>query len=154
MQWILQHQFLFFLALWLVNGAILLIALIRIRRRFRRLFGGKEAPDGNFESNLVRRVIETELQLEEIAPRLRRVESVAEKSIHKVGFMRFNPFSNTGGDNSFVCTLLDAGDNGVLISSLYTREGVRLYGKPVEQGVSRYPLSEEEKKVLEETLRK
>jgi len=70
-------------------------------------------------------------------------------SIQKVGLIRYNPFSEVGGNQSFSLALLDAQDNGVVITSLYNREGNRVYSKPIEQGQSSYPLSAEEIKAIE-----
>jgi len=70
-------------------------------------------------------------------------------SIQKVGLIRYNPFSEVGGNQSFSLALLDAQDNGVVITSLYNREGNRVYSKPIEQGQSFYPLSAEEIKAIE-----
>jgi len=70
-------------------------------------------------------------------------------SIQKVGLIRYNPFSEVGGNQSFSLALLDAQDNGVVITSLYNREGNRVYSKPIEQGQSFYPLSAEEFKAIE-----
>jgi len=55
-----------------------------------------------------------------------------------------------GGDQSFSLALLDKRNSGVVITSLYAREGNRVYGKPIKEGTSEYPLSEEEKKAIEE----
>lgn len=71
------------------------------------------------------------------------------KSIHKVGLLRFNPFREIGGDQSFSLALLDNDDNGIILSSLYSREGVRIYAKSIQKGQSiKYPLTEEEKQTL------
>jgi hypothetical protein len=70
-------------------------------------------------------------------------------SIQKVGLIRYNPFSEVGGNQSFSLALLDAQDNGIVITSLYNREGNRVYSKPIEQGQSSYPLSAEEIKAIE-----
>jgi len=69
-------------------------------------------------------------------------------SIQKVGLVRFNPFKEVGGDQSFSVALLDENDNGVVITSLYSREGNRVYGKPIKNGQSNYLLSEEEKTAI------
>jgi len=74
-------------------------------------------------------------------------------SIQKVGIIRFNPFSEVGGDQSFSLALLDGNDNGLVITSFYTREGNRVYGKPIKNGQSPYALSQEEIKAIE-TARK
>lgn len=70
-------------------------------------------------------------------------------SVQKVGIIRFNPFSEVGGDQSFSIALLDANDDGLVITSLYTREGNRVYAKPIKQGQSQYPFSREEIKAIE-----
>ena len=89
-----------------------------------------------------------------LEPRLGVVEAISKISVQKVGFVRFNPFHDTGGDQSFIAVFLDRENNGMVISSLYMRDGVRVYGKEIEHGASRQPLSEEERGVLEETLKK
>jgi len=70
-------------------------------------------------------------------------------SVQKVGIVRFNPFSEVGGDQSFSIALLDGNDDGLVLTSFYTREGNRVYGKPIKAGVSRYALSKEEIKAIE-----
>lgn len=67
------------------------------------------------------------------------------KSIHKKGIVRYNPFKDLGGDQSFAIALLDGTDSGIVISSLHTREGTRIYAKPIINSLSKkYKLSEEE----------
>ena len=71
--------------------------------------------------------------------------------IQRVGLLRFNPFKDTGGDQSFILALCDANDTGVIISGLYSRSGTRWYTKRVANGRGvEYELSDEEKKVLKE----
>ncbi|MBI2031329.1 MAG: DUF4446 family protein [Candidatus Levybacteria bacterium] len=75
--------------------------------------------------------------------------------IQKVGLLRFNPFKDTGGDQSFILSLVDANDNGIIISALYSRSGTRWYAKKVIDGKgSDYELSEEEKKALKAASKK
>jgi hypothetical protein len=72
--------------------------------------------------------------------------------IQKVGLLRFNPFKDTGGDQSFILSLLDGDDTGVIISGLYSRSGTRWYAKKVIKGKGLdYDLSEEEKKAIKNT---
>lgn len=69
--------------------------------------------------------------------------------IQKVGMLRFNPFNDTGGDQSFILSLLDASDTGVVISSLHTRTGTRWYAKKVVEGEGAdHKLSSEEKNAI------
>lgn len=69
--------------------------------------------------------------------------------IQKIGLVRFNPFKDTGGDQSFILSLTDGNDTGVIISGLYSRSGTRWYAKKVVKGKSLdHELSEEEIKAL------
>ena len=71
--------------------------------------------------------------------------------IQKIGLLRFNPFKDTGGDQSFILSFTDAHDTGAVISGLYSRSGTRWYTKKVINGKGiEHELSEEEKKVLKE----
>jgi hypothetical protein len=63
-----------------------------------------------------------------------------------------NPFKDTGGDQSFAIALLDSNNNGIVLSSLYTREGTRVYTKPIEKGASSYNLSKEEEEAIKKAI--
>jgi hypothetical protein len=69
--------------------------------------------------------------------------------IQKLGLVRFNPFKDTGGDQSFILSLIDGKDTGVLISGLYSRTGTRWYAKKIKDGKGvEHDLTDEEKKAL------
>lgn len=69
--------------------------------------------------------------------------------LQKIGFLRFNPFKDTGGDQSFILTLADANNTGIVMTGLYTRSGVRMYIKRVRNGKGiEHELSDEEQKAL------
>lgn len=71
--------------------------------------------------------------------------------IQKIGLLRFNPFKDTGGDQSFIVTLLDANNTGIVISGLYARSGTRWYAKRVVEGKGLdHELSDEEKRAIKE----
>ena len=75
--------------------------------------------------------------------------------IQEVGLVRFNPFKDTGGDQSFVLSLIDGNDTGVIISGLYSRAGTRWYAKRVINGKGiDHELTDEEKKALKEASSK
>jgi len=71
-------------------------------------------------------------------------------SLQRVGIVRFNPFNEVGSNQSFSAALMDENNNGLVITSLYSREENRVYGKPIKNGVSEYSLSDEEKRAIEE----
>ena len=71
-------------------------------------------------------------------------------TVQKVGVVRFNPFSDGGGNFSFSIALLNAHDSGIVITSMHGREQNRIYTKKIEQGKSESPLTEEEYRALAE----
>lgn len=73
-------------------------------------------------------------------------------TIRNVGLVRFNPFPDAGGDQSFAIALLDAEGTGLVLSSLHARTDTRVFAKPVQTGRSRYPLSEEEQDAIRRAL--
>ena len=80
------------------------------------------------------------------------LENLKEKnkfSVQKVGVIRFNPFKDLGGNQSFSVALLDGNNDGVVITSFYSRDGNRVFGKPIKKGRSQHVLSEEEEKAIE-----
>ena len=69
--------------------------------------------------------------------------------IQKIGLLRFNPFKDTGGDQSFILSLVDGTDTGVIICGLYSRSGTRWYAKKIVKGKGlEHELSEDEKAAL------
>lgn len=69
-------------------------------------------------------------------------------SIQNIGIVRFNPFKETGGNQSFAMALTDKKRNGVVLSSLYTRERVNVFAKPIKNGASEYTLTNEEQSAI------
>lgn len=91
----------------------------------------------------------TKKGLAELAKRYDTIEKDSRFHIQKIGLLRFNPFKDTGGDQSFILTLVDANDTGVIISGLYSRSGMRWYAKKIVKGRGfEHELSDDEKKSL------
>ncbi len=74
-------------------------------------------------------------------------------NIQRVGLTKYNPFKETGGNNSFSLVLLDGNKNGIIITSLHTRERTRLYLKEVISGKPKIELSNDEEQALKESLK-
>jgi hypothetical protein len=84
-----------------------------------------------------------------LSERCNNIEREGLSYIRKIGLLRFNPFKDTGGDQSFILSLIDAEDTGVVITALYSRSGTRWYAKRVHSGKGvEHELSEDEKKSL------
>jgi hypothetical protein len=85
---------------------------------------------------------------QKISSELEKLKKRSELAIQKTSMIRFNPYKDTGGNQSFSIALLDENNNGFIITSLYYREGNRVYAKPVSNGSSEYSLSKEEETAL------
>jgi len=88
-------------------------------------------------------------QVEELAELARRLEEKTGLSLQHVGMVRFNPFHDTGGDQSFALALADDQGDGVVLSSLHARDTTRVYAKPLLQWGSSYSLTGEERQAIE-----
>lgn len=88
-------------------------------------------------------------RVDELLEKIDKLEKESLFSIQKVGLVRFNPFSETGGNQSFSLALLDGQDSGFVITSLHSREITRMYAKEVKKGKQgSYELSAEEKRAV------
>lgn len=82
------------------------------------------------------------------------IETEMKTHLQKVGFIRFNPFSDTGGNQSFSFCLLDDNNDGIVITSLHSRDSTRIYSKKIKKGVADgRELSKEEKEALKNALK-
>ena len=92
-------------------------------------------------------------ELQALASRTRGVEAQGRHAIQSIGLVRFNPFEDTGSNQSFAVALLDADDNGVILSSLHSRQSTRVYLKAIAGGRCEAALSSEEEQALQEARR-
>lgn len=136
--------------------AVILLAVQnrRLKRRLATFFSGKEARD--LETILTEQLNESkelDSEIQELFEISNRLHELGQKSFHKSAVLRFNPFKEVGGNQSFCVALLDGKNSGVVISSLHTREGTRVYAKPVINGQANgFPLTEEEKSAITQAI--
>jgi hypothetical protein len=137
-------------ALSLFFGIWALIKIKAIKKNLEIFFSGKDA--ASLETvllNHANEITEIDKEIQELFEISNKIHNLSQRSIHKVGIIRFNPFKDIGGDQSFAIALLDGKDSGITISSLHTREGTRIYSKPINKGESeKYTLTEEEKAAI------
>ncbi len=126
----------------------------RLERSFRALMTGRGGAD--LESILldyVGRMGRTEQGISTVAQRLAALETRQPYQVQHVGVVRFNPFADKGGDQSFAIALLDDHTDGVVISCLHSRVDLRVYGKPIVGGQSTYSLTVEEKEAIARAMK-
>lgn len=126
----------------------------KTRKRIKIFFKGRKTKDlEEVIAEQVKRMKNMEGDIGKLFKWNEDLQKIADISIQKVGVIRFNPFKDTGGDQSFAIALLDKGNDGLVISSLYSREGTRIYTKPIENGTSSYHLSEEENQAIKKAMK-
>ena len=84
--------------------------------------------------------------------RIMKIEKNLAQCIQKVAILRYNAFEDTGSNQSYSIALLDYYNDGVVLSSIYSREGSVTFSKPVLGGKSSYTLSAEEASVIEQAV--
>lgn len=138
---------------------VLAVAVIALVAQYRRVAGLEErivrltrGSQGNLqqvlESHLdtVARVVD---DVDELGARSAVLEGRSQRAFSRIGLVRFNPFEDTGGNQSFALALLDGREDGIVISSLHTRTATRIYAKTVSRGRSDGALSKEENDAVE-----
>jgi hypothetical protein len=141
----------------LVGFVVLLGLYIRLQARVgRMLLQYQRLARGGSGGNL-EELLDRQLDLaEQTAERVAELETVHSelrqallRTVQRVGLVRFNPFSDTGGDQSFSIALLDGEGDGLVISSLFSRSETRVFAKPIQGGQSKYNLTEEEQQAIQ-----
>lgn len=134
---------------------LLIVVVVQARRlsRFRRRLDSltRGAEGRSIEAVLdahLDKVLEVARELDELSARSAILESDSRRAIQRVGLVRFNPFEDTGGNQSFALALTDKKGDGFVVSSLHARTGTRLYAKAIIAGRSDSALSAEEDEAL------
>jgi hypothetical protein len=121
------------------------LSLRRATRRYRELVRGEGGGSlSEVLDNHIDRVEHVARRLDELNRLHEFLETRSRGSLQHIGMVRFNPFEDTGSDQSFAIALLDDRRDGIVISSLHGRNVTRIFAKPVQDGGSQHNLSDEE----------
>jgi hypothetical protein len=139
---------------------VLIVVVVLLWRRLaeldRRLAGLTSAGDGrSLESTLhatLDKVATLSTGVDQLTSRATVLEAVQKRAVQKTGLVRYNPFEDTGGNQSFAVALLDANGDGVVVSSLHARQNTRVYAKAIIGGRSEAALSDEESEALRNAM--
>ncbi|MBS6252825.1 MAG: DUF4446 family protein [Clostridium sp.] len=137
-----------------IGLVIVIIKFNKISKKYtefmKKLGNGKNIEEDL--ENYMYRVERVEKQNAEILNYIKNVDNDLNKCIQKIGIVRYNAFQDTGSDLSFALALLDEKNNGVVLNGIYSREMSNIYAKPVENGKSKYTISEEENLAIEKAI--
>ena len=127
------------------------VTLGRLKKKSKDFFAGGKV--GNLEELLLanaKSIKTLDKDIQELYNISNQINALSFRGFHKIGLVRFNPFKDVGGDQSFALAVLNGKNAGITLSSLYTREGSRVYAKSIVNGISeKHPLTEEEKQAIE-----
>jgi hypothetical protein len=140
----------------------LLFAVVGLLRRTGRLGRRLESITSGSDGQSLEAVLGTHLErvrtviqdVDAIGARTALIERDLKGSFGRAGLVRYNPFEDTGGNQSFALALLDGRGDGFVISSLHSRTGTRIYAKAIAAGASETALSAEESAALKQALAK
>lgn len=133
---------------------IILIRIANLNKRYQQ-FMKKLGNGRNIEEDLenyMYRVEKVEKQNADIISFCKGLEEDVTTCIQKIGIVRYNAFKDTGSDLSFALAMLDEKNNGVVLNGIYSREMSNIYAKPVENGKSKYTISEEEQEAIDRAI--
>ncbi len=117
--------------------------------RLKKLFAGKGARDvEEIMASLIKDIEDLQKSKQNIMEILANNEKRLKKSIQGVELVRFNPFKEAGGNQSFAIGILNEEGDGIVLSSLYSRERMSIFAKPIKKLSSEFELTHEEKEVV------
>src|SRR3989344_6173999 len=135
----------FSLAFFVLAGVSIIVGIvwaIVTERRLKRFFLGKKAKD--LEDTIIsleKNIDSLKKAKEEMQKNITVIDRKVKKSIRGLETIRFNPFPDQGSNQSFAIGMLDEEGDGVVISSLYSRERMSIFAKPIKNNKSEYELS-------------
>lgn len=131
------------------------IEMNRLQKRYKKLM------KGSFGKNIEEMVIEHTQLVESSLETVKEIESIyndvdlrLKNCIQKYAVVRYRAFDDVGSDLSFSIAILDDKNNGVVLTGIYGRSESTCFAKPIENGISKYDLSEEEKLAIKRAMEK
>lgn len=143
-----------FLIILFIGFLILIFKFSTLNKKYKD-FMQKLGNGKNLEEDLetyMYRVNKVEQQNNEITNQLEALDQELIKCIKKVGMVRYNAFKDVGSNLSFTLALLNEKNDGIVLNGIYAREMSNIYAKPIENGKSKYTLSEEEVQAIQKAL--
>ncbi|OGI74477.1 hypothetical protein A3D42_03335 [Candidatus Nomurabacteria bacterium RIFCSPHIGHO2_02_FULL_41_18] len=132
-----------------IFALIYAVWMINTEKRLKRFFAGKKGKDLEESIEILLKKIEMLERAKESAEKeLETINVKLRKSIRGLGTLRFNPFPDQGSNQSFAIGMMNEDGDGVVLSSLYARDRMSIFAKPVKNNKSEYELTEEEKEAL------
>lgn len=136
-----------------IISIILFSSVKKLEKKYRKMMRGVN--NKNLEKALNDNLDNIEKALSRSEKAINECKSISNElkgCVNKVAIMRYKAFEDVGSDLSFSIAILDSYNDGVIITGIYSRHDSTTYAKPIDKGISRYELSEEELHVLNEAI--
>lgn len=134
------------LGIWLTSISLVLYKIFALFNKLTKGVG--EADLKKVLEHVISKEEANEIKISDLAKRTNWLEEDGRAHIQKLGLVRFNPFKELGGDHSFSLAILNAEDDGIIVTSLHTRDRTRVYMKDIKNAKSSFELSNDEIKAL------
>ncbi|MCQ2968677.1 MAG: DUF4446 family protein [Clostridium sp.] len=134
---------------------VLVISVGKLNKKYKKMMRGSKGR--NIEELIHSNLDKIEEAVENSRKSLDSITGFEESlkgCVNKVAIMRYKAFEDVGSDLSFSIALLDSHNDGIVLTGIYSRQDSTTYAKPIDKGISRYELSEEEIHVLNEAMSK
>lgn len=140
------------LALLIVGFCTLVYIVWKLQTHYNRLTQGmSNATLTQVLNRLLSELGSLNVRTADVEGAVRATEAAGMEHIQRIGLVRFNPFSDTGSNQSFTMAILDGHNNGIIMTSLYTRLGNRWYVKLIRDGKGKdIELSKEELSAIQQ----
>lgn len=128
--------------------------LAKLNRKYARLT--RNTSGGNLEEILkeyMESVEESGSRIEALEGSVDRLTQNQRSCLQRVGLVRFDAFDDVGGEQSFAVVIMDAERNGVALSSIYSRNDVRVYAKAINNGAGAHKLTDEEQRAISQAAK-
>lgn len=152
-----------FIMIGLAVACLLLLILViklfssisKLEKRYKKMMRGVNTK--NIETLIEEKISDIEKAMEQSQSAMNKCDEVREElkgCVNRVSVLRYKAFEDVGSDLSFSVAILDSYNDGVILTGIYGRQESTTYAKPIDKGISRYDLSEEEMHVLKEAVNK
>ncbi|KPU42944.1 hypothetical protein OXPF_37130 [Oxobacter pfennigii] len=139
----------------LVINIINAVTISKLSKRYRKFMRGNK--DKNMEELLmdfVSKLDAMEGKVDKNDKLYKDMDSRMKKCVQKVSIIRYKAFDEMGAALSFSIAMLDANNDGIIVTGIYGRNECTTYAKPVDKGIPKYDLSDEEETVLQDAIKK
>ncbi len=155
-----ENKVLFYATLFLAGFSFVLVIFLirsfwRLSSHYQRLAAVKEGSLKDILDKLLAKITADEKEISLIKKQLADIQEKQQRRFSRVGMMKFNPFSETGGQQSFALALMNNLGKGLVLTSFHSRTGTRIYAKIIQEKMSKkgQALSKEEKLAVKNALK-